>query len=169
MERYFIGMKALSTLANVWPDVTELRQCAGKLHLSANLDVIASHYTHTRRPLLALLKHREDDSAQVDIPNPLPTNVVFKRTHSETGRHVLLPDLPLETKQKRLGERVDIPGARWFMQAFTPFMKTHGEIRMFFVGGKNIYNMHTVKNLGKGDDVWDFQVAETVLPLDIVK
>jgi hypothetical protein len=171
MLSYFKGMKALSHLTWSWPNLTELQECAGKLPLSANLEMIASSYTRTRRPLIALMEMSTDPTGVrrgVMPPNSVQ-DAVFKRTHSETGSHVLLPHLSYEERQTKLQEPIDIPEAKWFTQAFTPLLVSLGEIRMFFVGMKKIYSMHTIKDMDSTEDDWNFHVVETVTPLNIVK
>jgi hypothetical protein len=54
------------------------------------------------------------------------------------------------------------------MQSFVPFLKDTGEIQMFFIGMKNIYNVHMVQDLKKHKGDWVFVYVENVTPLDIV-
>lgn len=134
--------------------------------------MIASNYTQTRRPKVTLLTHKLDNSGRrkpPSIPDPIPDNVVIKRTHSETGRHVYFPSDDNAKKQNALREKVDIHDAMWFMQSFTPFLKQGGEIRMFFAGMKYIYSMLTVKNETGGDSDWRFDPVETVTPLHLLE
>src|SRR5262245_5074297 len=127
--------------------------CANKLELIANLEQVAANCTQTRRPMVKMLEIGQ-------IPQPIPKHVVIKRTHSETGHHIILPDVKEQIKRDMLKEKVDINEARWFTQSFVPFLKDAGEIRMFFVGMKNIYNVHTVKDTTQVKSDWVFRSEE---------
>jgi hypothetical protein len=166
-----MSYRILSSYSPVWPSYLELKSCANKLELIANLELVANSSTQTNRPMVKLLtsgRDAEGNRARLQIPDPIPDNVVVKRSYSETGQHILLPETPNALKQAILQREVDIDEAQWFTQSFVPFLKDTGEIRMFFVGMKNIYSVHTVQDPKKRKGHWDFEYVENVTPLDIV-
>jgi hypothetical protein len=122
--------------------------------------------------VLTSKRDRQGLRKRVRIPDPIPDHVIVKRSHSETGQHVLLPETDNDLKQATLRREVDIDEAQWFTQSFVPFLKDAGEIRMFFVGLKNVYSVHTVKDTKQDTKQdrsdWVFELMENATPLDVV-
>jgi hypothetical protein len=178
VEKYKVAVHVLSCYAMVWPNVEELTKCANKIQLAGNLEVVASEEnTNCKRPKMVLLTSEEDQEGHRQhrsFPNPIPDHFVVKRTHSETGHHVLLPDMDDDSKQARLREPVDIAEARWFLQSASSLLKEAGEIRIFFVGLKIIYKVHTKWRETRSEyeesehDSWAIKFVENVTPLDVV-
>jgi hypothetical protein len=164
VTHYLTSCKILSAFTKIWPNPHELKVCANKLELTANLETIASGTTNTRRPLVTMVS---DDVIQEGHLPPELTHFVLKRTHSETGNHVIQPDVDPEERHRLLSEPISIPEAQWFMQSHVKYLLDAGEIRMFFVGLKNIYNVHTIKDPEKDSSEWTFDYVEKITPLDV--
>lgn len=169
IAKYMTSIRVLSAYTKIWPNVEELIKCANKVELSANLDAVASETTNTPRPKLHLVTSIADSAGRrkYHIPDQFPEYFVIKRTHSEVGAHVLLPDIEDGIKKVKVHQPIDIPDAQWFMQSWAHFIREAGEIRMFFVGMTHVYSVHTVKKPGDSD--LTFVYVETVAPLDILQ
>jgi hypothetical protein len=145
-------MKQLCRFVHVWPPQDQPNTIGSKLQLIENLDTIASSFTCSAGPVTRAL---------LDGQN-FPANIVLKRTHSDTGYHILMP-FNKEHAPKRtwdyLRSSVEIPGSVWFGQTYVRYLEVLGEWRVFIVGGRIVYTVHTLKHPTKKTWQWDIARA----------
>ena len=142
---------SLARYTYIWPPVDQASSLGSKWQLIENLDIIA-HLSGSTRPKSRLLQPG----------HPIPKLAVLKRTHSESGNHVIFP-------QGNNGKRTwtyieshsEIPRSKWFCQTFLPLLKDLGEWRVVIVGGHPIYTVHTQPGSG---GTWKRQVASSFWP-----
>jgi hypothetical protein len=133
----------LSRYLHIWPPVQQVNGIGSKHRLIRHLDFIAS-ITSSLRPVTKFL-------------NPgdlIPNLAVLKRSHSDCGEHVIMPGQP-GRDWSSLNNHPSIRGAAWFAQAHVPTLQTHGEWRVFIIGGKPIYVVHTKYNDEKKTWSWE--------------
>lgn len=129
---------------HVWPPQDQPNTIGSKLQSIQNLDAIASRRTHSTRPVTRELTPHET----------IPDDIVIKRTHSDSGIHVLLPGDPNRNWEYMLAHS-EIPRCRWFGQTYVETLHRLGEWRAFVVGGKIIYTVHTFQNSRRDTWKWD--------------
>jgi len=127
---------------------------ASKWELSQSLDLIAQERTNTARPRTRLLI---DGERIVDV-------MVLKRTHSDAGEHVVMPSDIHKRNWDYLRSQLDVPGSQWMVQSFVEPLARLGEWRVFLVGGKVVYTVHTLKSQGR--TTWSWDVAHTYYTLE---
>jgi len=115
----------------IWPHPEHVDRVGVKSNLIASLDEIAREVTFTPRPVTKVIKR----------PCPIPTDTVLKRTHSDTGKHVVLPNTIGRTWDKlQDGPR----GSIWLSQTYIPTLPQLGEFRVMLVNGEPLYTIFTV-------------------------
>jgi hypothetical protein len=90
--------------------------------------------------------------------------MVLKRTHSDAGEHVVVPSDAYKCNWDYLRGQLDVPGSQWMVQLFVEHLAKLGEWRVFVVGGKIVYTVHTLKNRDR--KTWSWDVAHTYYTLD---
>lgn len=74
----------------------------------------------------------------------IPTDTVLKRSNSDSGNHVILPNN--RPRRTLLFLQDNSPhGELWLSQEFIPTLQTMGEWRVFIVNGHIIHAIHTYK------------------------
>jgi glutathione synthase/RimK-type ligase-like ATP-grasp enzyme len=90
----------------------------------------------------------------VDVGDFDISRVVLKRTHSDMGQHVILPQ---DGREKYTREYVEghseIPGCIWLIQSYVDTLAALGEWRVFIIGGQIVYIVHTRRNRTKGSSM----------------
>jgi len=137
------SFSTLSRLLYVWPPVQQVNGIGSKQQLVYHLDIIAVK-TSSLRPVTKVLK----------VGDSLPKDAVIKRSHSDCGQHVLMPN---ESGRDwfNLNQYPKVPGATWFAQAYVPTLRKLGEWRVFIIGGRPIYTVHTKYHEGKSTWSWE--------------
>jgi hypothetical protein len=127
------NFKELKCYTHIWPPVDQASTVGSKWQLIQNLDVIAGIHRQTR-PKSRLLKDGQ----------PIHPDTVLKRTHSESGNHVIFPNSePYKRTWDYINSHSEIPRCKWFAQSFVPLLKVYGEWRVIIVGGSPAYTVHT--------------------------
>lgn len=144
IKKFNKAMKALSKEVYIWPPPNQIETVGSKLTLINHLDMVAGRSTKTARPNTRLLL--PDDR--------IPKQIVLKRTHSDSGEHVIFPG-DNNRNWEHLRSQSNIPNCQWFGQTFISTLRTLGEWRVFFVGGRIIYVIHSVYNERKGSWKWE--------------
>lgn len=132
IHSYLRGIDQLQSIVYIWPPPQHVERMGSKITLANNLDFIAATATNTKRPITRIL----------DVTQQIPDSIVVKRTHSDSGNHVLLPGNPL-INQEYLLSQLNIPDAVWFGQSYVPTLRHLGEWRVFIIGGRIIDIVHT--------------------------
>ena len=138
----------------MWPHQDHVNTIGSKWELSQSLDLIAQERTRTARPRTRLLV---DGERIVNI-------MVLKRTHSDTGEHVVIPSDIHKQNWEYLHGQLDVPGSHWMVQSFVEPLVRLGEWRVFLVGGKVVYTVHTVKNRDR--NTWSWDIVNTYYMLE---
>jgi hypothetical protein len=134
IKNYEIGIDKLQRLVYMWPPPDQMQSIASKLHLVQNLDRIAARMK-TIRPI----------TQQLVEGQPLTGDFVIKRTHSDSGQHVLLPGDP-NRNWLYLRRNRDVPESCWFGQSMVATLRNTGEWRVIIMDGKIICTFHTKYN-----------------------
>jgi hypothetical protein len=132
IQSYLMGIEQLQSIVYIWPPPQHVERMGSKMPLMKNLDFIAATVTNTKRPVTRIL----------DVNQQIPDSIVIKRTHSDSGNHVLFPGNPLINREYLLSQ-LNIPGAVWFGQSYIPTLRHLGEWRVFIIGGQIIDIAHT--------------------------
>ncbi|KAG6369439.1 hypothetical protein JVT61DRAFT_14857 [Boletus reticuloceps] len=157
-RRYDATLSALMQVAKFWPPVPSLQMAGYKWNTVAILDMIAVKHGW-RRPKTTLL-----------TPGcPIPAGTVLKRSHSDCGDFVILPEEDVRgtgaaaTSERdrrnalrtweELNARTSSPEQRWVSQDYVDSLAVFGEWRFFIVGGHVICTVHTMK-MDDDNDVW---------------
>ena len=147
----------------------QMIQRGSKLQVIEDLKIAAKTITNTYFPEVALV--------QFPFSSTLPRDgLVLKRNFSELGKHVLLPgDQEFHQKTKvfeREQRRYNNPvthkygvAIHWFCVPFVKDVRTRGEIRVYFIGGRLAYMVATKPRDGGGLDV---QQVFMTTPLDLL-
>jgi hypothetical protein len=138
----------------MWPPQQHVNTMASKWELSQTLDFIAQERTQSARPKTRLLVDGE----------PIPNAIVLKRTHSDAGEHVIVPGDVNKRNWDYLRSHLEVPGSQWMAQSFVQTLVKLGEWRVFVVGGKLVYTVHTVKNRDRS--TWSWDIVHTYYTLD---
>lgn len=147
------NLKSLAQSTYIWHSVDMPSTIGSKWQLIENLDIIAAS-DQRQRPQSRLMKSGD----------PLPPNAVLKRTHSDSGNHVILPkDNPVKRTWAYMDAHSNIPGCRWFSQAYIDLLRTVGEWRVVMVGGAPAYTIHTRP---RKDKSWKYRTVTEFWPLD---
>lgn len=138
----------------MWPPQDHVNTIASKWELAQTLNLITQEATNTARPMTRLLV---DGERIVDA-------MVLKRTHSDAGEHVVIPSNVHKRNWDYLRGQLDVPGSRWMGQAYVEHLARLGEWRVFIVGGKIVYTVHTLKNQER--NTWSWDVVHTYYTLE---
>jgi len=142
----------LREAVQMWPPQEQVQT---KWDMIRKLDFVAARRTFSARPRTRLLQDGET----------ITDRVVLKRTHSDMGRHVLLPqDRSDRRNWEYIRESIDVPGCLWLAQSYVETLATLGEWRVFLIAGQIVYAVHTVYNPTKRTWTWD--VPTTFYSLD---
>jgi hypothetical protein len=153
VSTFLAGIDELCRTVQVWPPPKQMNTVHSKWTQVQNLLHVALSKTHTMRPQSKLLKDGE----------PFPPNIVLKRTHSDTGHHVLFPGDPRRNwDYMRLN--CEVPGLCWFGQTYVEPLAKIGEWRVFLLGGRDIYTVHTHYN--KESKSWRWDIVTTFYTLE---
>ena len=145
VHQYLDNLRRLSRIIRMWPPQDHVNTIASKWELAQTLDLIAQERTKTARPKTRLL---------VDGENILDA-MVLKRTHSDAGEHVIIPSDVNRRNWTYLRSQLDVPGSQWMAQSFVQPLVKLGEWRVFLIGGKPVYTVHTLKNRDRNTWSWD--------------
>jgi hypothetical protein len=151
IEKYKREIEKLKQEVHLWPPQD---QVLNKYQLIKQLDLIAARRTISARPVT----HRLEDIDNID-----PTKVVLKRTHSDMCQHVILPGDETKYTKEYLECCLEVPGSFWFAQTFVPMLRELGEWRVFIIGGRIVYVVHTHHNWAKG--IWMSETPTTYYSL----
>jgi hypothetical protein len=143
-DAYIAGFKILTRITYVWPPFSQINEIGSKRDLLFNLDAIASTITKTLRPKTKHLCYGED----------IPANTVIKGSHSNCGLHVFRPG-DAGRDWESLDKLTHVPDATWFLQTYVPALAKLGEWRVFIIGGKITYTVHTRYDQEKGIWTWE--------------
>ena len=154
VRQYLDNLHTLSRVIHIWPHQDHVNTIASKWELSQSLDIIAQERTNTARPRTRLVVDGER------IVNAM----VLKRTHSDAGEHVIIPSDVYKRNWDYLRGQLDVRGSQWMVQSFVEHLPKLGEWRVFLVGGKVVYTVHTLKNQDRKTWYWD--VAHTYYTLE---
>ena len=154
VHQYLDNLQGLSRIIRMWPPQNHVNTMASKWELAQTLDLIAQERTKTVRPKTRLL---------VDGENILDV-MVLKRTHSDAGEHVIVPSDVNRRNWDYLRSQLDVPGSRWMAQSFVELLVKLGEWRVFLIGGKPVYVVHTLKNPDR--NTWSWDMARTYYTLE---
>ena len=156
ISAFMSNYKSLSRYTYLWPPMDQASTLGSKWQLIENLDIIA-HLEGCTRPKSRLL----------EVGSRIPKDVVLKRTHSESGNHIVLPQ---DERHKRTWEYMnshsEVPRCKWFAQTYVPLLKDLGEWRVIVVGGNPIYTVHTQPSSG---GTWKRRVVTSFWPLDALQ
>lgn len=147
-------MKVLREVVQMWPPQEQVQT---KWDLIQKLDLVAARQTFSARPRTRPLTNGE----------PLNNQMVLKRTHSDMGRHVILPEDDLNRRNWEYLLNMEVPGCLWLGQSHIPTLAKLGEWRVFLVAGQIVYTVHTVYNLAK--KTWSWDVPTTYYSLSKLK
>jgi glutathione synthase/RimK-type ligase-like ATP-grasp enzyme len=153
-RQYMDNLHRLSRAIRMWPHQDHINTIASKWEISRSLDHIAQVRTNTARPTTRLLV---DGERIVDA-------MVLKRTHSDGGEHVVLPRDVNKRNWEYLRSQLDVPCALWMAQSFVEPLVRLGEWRVFLVGGKIVYMVHTLKNRDR--NTWSWDIVNTFYTLE---
>lgn len=156
IDSFLVNYKSLCRHTYIWPPNDQASTVGSKWQLIENLDIIASRHNQLR-PKSVLL----EDGATI------PANTVVKRTHSESGNHIILPKDGEKRNWDYLRDNSDIPRCRWFAQTYVDLLHYFGEWRVVMMGGEVAYTVHTVQAQSNG--VWRRRRAILFWPLDILR
>jgi hypothetical protein len=132
----------------VWPTPIHVKDLANKLSLIRSLDWIAKKMESPRPKTVTLTRG-----------DPIPDNVVLKRTHSDQGQHVLLPGMFNGWNELDEGSE----GGVWFAQDYVDLLHKLGEWRVVMAGGEITYVIHTVYDTV--EKTWSYDVVDDYISL----
>lgn len=98
---------------------------------------------------------------------PLPFGWVLKREFSDGGRHVYVPNHPLESeadKEKEARAEGGLKSYKWLAQEYVPMLATVGEIRHMCVNGSPVRTVITGK-LSTPGAVWSAEGIRSMITL----
>lgn len=142
----------LSRHLHAWPPVQQVNGIGSKHRLIRHLEFVASTMS-SLRPVTIILNGGD----------LIPTTAVLKRSHSDCGEHVIMPGNS-GRNWTYLNNYPPIHGATWFAQAHVPTLRTLGEWRVFIIGGKPIYVVHTKYNNEK--ETWSWEQTDSFYSLE---
>ena len=141
----------------MWPPQNHVNTMASKWELAQTLDFIAQERTKSARLKTRLLTDGK----------PILNVMVLKRTHSDAGEHVILPSDIDKRNWVYLRSQLDVPGSQWMAQSFVEPLMRLGEWRVFLIGGKPVYTVHTLKNRDR--NTWSWDMVRTYYTLEELK
>ncbi|KAF8435843.1 hypothetical protein L210DRAFT_870722 [Boletus edulis BED1] len=154
LEMYEAHVAQLSCHTQFWPPIRLTRRAADKWTTICHLKIIAQD-SSLYAPRTRILKHEE----------AIPPDAVLKRSHSECGRHVLLPSASPRCRTWEYLSTITNNGTFWMAQEHVPSLEWLGEWRVLIVGGRIITVMHTYKlHNGEwtGSEVHEFRTLDEV-------
>lgn len=140
---------------HVWPPQNQPSTIGSKIQLIQNLDYVAANVTRSTRP----------KTIQIKCPQDISHRAVIKRTHSDTGYHVLMPDDP-RRNWDFITQNSEIPKCLWFSQSYVEPLDKLGEWRVLMVGGRIMYVVHTHASIVGGDRQWKWEMVHDFYSLD---
>lgn len=143
----------LSRLVYVWPPAQHVNGLGSKQRLIHHLDVIAGK-TSSLRPQSKII--RDGD--------PIPKDAVLKRTHSDCGAHVIMPNDDVDRIWDTLNDNLNTPGSVWIAQALIPTLRKLGEWKVILIGGQPLYTVHAKYNEVKS--TWSWEPVDSYYSLD---
>ena len=146
------GIKAIRRHVYMWPPMEQVDIIGSKRCLLANLDHV-SRVLKTVRPV----------SKALEPGCLIPSGVVLKRTHSENSQHIILPNEEGRDWDS-LGTQMEVPGCIWIAQSFIPELDAIGEWRVFLIGGRIVYCVHTKYNSERR--IWKYEPVTEYYSLD---
>jgi hypothetical protein len=147
------NVTVLCQTTHVWPPPKQLDSLHSKWTQMQHLLKVAQKVMMTMRPQSRLLSSGDT----------LPDHIVLKRTHSDTSHHVLLPGNP-NRNWTYMQAHSEVPGCQWFGQTYCEALVKLGEWRVFLVGGRHVYTVHT--NYKKSSLSWSYDVATRFYTLE---
>ena len=99
----------------------------------------------------------------LDASMDIPDAIILKRTHSDCGAHIVHPGESGRTWLD-LQRKLTVPEAKWFGQTYVSTLDFGGEWRVFLVGGKVVYTVHTLCRKSKPG--WTNKHVDEFLSLD---
>ena len=127
----------------MWPPPAQIERSGRKDPDVALLDVIANEF-HTLRPTTTTINLQgvvNDDMIALET--------VLKRSNSDCGQHVILPEARRNRKVDHL-RTLSLYGEQWLMQEYVTTLHTVGEWRTFIVNGSVIHTVHTYRHPDTG-------------------
>lgn len=149
---YMASIEVARRHVYMWPPMEQIDTIGSKHRLLRHLDEIAKAM-HTVRPKSKVLKRGDQISG----------NIVLKRSHSDSGLHVIMPHEGGRDWHS-LQDQMEIPGCVWIGQTFVPELDEVGEWRVFFVGGRIIYCVHTKYHQER--QTWKYESVTEYYSLD---
>jgi hypothetical protein len=132
--------------------MNQINGIGSKHQLIIHLDIIASQNSFLR-PTTKFLKFGDD----------IPKSTVVKRSHSDCGEHVLMPEDDGRNWHS-FSQYPKIPGSVWFAQSHISTLRKHGEWRVIIIGGQPVYTVHTKYNEAKS--TWSWEVVDSFYSLE---
>ena len=147
VSMYKKNILQLASVILFWPDPLELEKLASKAVLISHLDEVARTCTQSFRPTTERLSPGQS----------IPSNTVLKRTNSDCGLHVLMPE-SIHRNWEYLHKNSEIDGSIWLSQSYVPSLYKLGEWRVILIGGQVVHTVHTHYKPHLND--WTFNAAE---------
>jgi hypothetical protein len=141
-------MLLLEAEITVWPTPIHVKDLAYKVSLIESLDWIAEKMKSPRPKTVTLTRG-----------DPIPDNVVLKRTHSDQNQHVRLPGKFNGWDELEEGSE----GGVWFSQDYVDLLEKLGEWRVIMAGGEITYVIHTVYNTV--EETWSYDIVDDYISL----
>jgi len=144
-----------------WPPIGQVRTAAKKWQTSQHLQLIARD-NRRYSPATRLLLPGED----------IQENDVLKRSHSDCGKHVILPNAPRSHRNwDHLKTKINAGTEEfWMAQEFVSSLGDIGEWRVFIIGGRITSVMHTYKLANgkwQGTMVQKYMTTEEIRCVDL--
>jgi hypothetical protein len=148
VHEYRSNMFKLKAYTFIWPDPIHVDTIGSKWQLYHHLDLISKSFKNTPRLPWEVLSVG-DDIKQV---------AVLKRSHSDSGEHVLMPGDP-RRNWEYMSNAMDVPGCKWIAQMYSPSLLAYGEWRVIILGGEIFHVTHTIYN--KSKKTWSGQTTNS--------
>jgi hypothetical protein len=126
-------MEEVKSSVLIWPPPNQVEVTGRKDTLIRHLDRIAEKMG-TLRP----------ETRVVQAGERIPENCVLKRTHSDSGQHVILPGKDTANVDFQQGPR----DAVWLCQEFVSTLRDVGEWRVVIINKSIQYVVHTLPQQG---------------------
>ncbi|KAF8556441.1 hypothetical protein OG21DRAFT_1506544 [Imleria badia] len=159
-EEFRIYQAHIYLLANqvqFWPPIEQVRSSASKWPTLCHLRIIAANQNRFTPSTIRLTEESE-----------IPPNAVLKRSHSECGLHVILPDAKSAERSWTYLKRHIHDDEFWMAQEYVPSLDDIGEWRVIIIGGMILSVVHTYKAKQEKDVIWMGAPVDTFLSLDEV-
>lgn len=154
---YEAHINQLACQTQFWPPIKPARVSGNKWATISHLQMIAKK-TGRYAPVTTLLHEGHE----------IPPGVVLKRSHSDCGTHVILPNSNTRHRTWKYLNTVTSKDTFWMAQEYVPSLPKIGEWRVFVVGGKVIAVMHSCKRAGSNGE-WKGEQTDAFLTLDEIR